>query len=191
MPLVLNFIVLMLVVCIIGALSVPFLILFIFGLRKKRRWMKWVGGLSAVAILSVALLAFGGVIYWFVHPWSDTTNPKAIAASFKSNFGFEPGPDFVALNQRVSGLADSGSMHMQFRASSNTFERIRALGFSPIAASSFISSTGGGSPKWWITNPSENCYENQNWKGNFHANWAYFYYDKSSGQIFFYSLGID
>jgi hypothetical protein len=38
---------------------------------------------------------------------------------------------------------------------------------------------------------SDDCYENQKWKGNFHSNTAFLFYDRASRVVYFYTQGID
>src|ERR1700733_2273812 len=112
-----NLVFWMIVVCVMAAVSIPFIILFIIGVRRNSRLIKWLGAVPAAGILIVTFITFCLLAYGFIHPWSETTNGSTIRASFKSNFGFEPGADFVPLHQRIYCLADTGSMHLQFRAS--------------------------------------------------------------------------
>ena len=190
----LNFAFWMIIVCAIGALSIPFIILFLFGVRRKSRPMKWIGAIPAVGILVLDATVFCFLIYGFAHPWSETADAKTIRGSFVSNFGFQPGSDFVPLHQRIYCLADYGCMHLQFRVSSTTFERIRTEGFRRAPASSFFATTAGKkAPSWWISanHLSDQCYQNDRWKGSFHSNSAFLFYDNSSNTAYFFSQGID
>jgi hypothetical protein len=189
-----NFIFWLFVISVFAAVSIPFLILFFVGMRKHRRWMKWLGGVPAGMILIMAFCGFCLLIYGFIHPWSETSSTATIRQTFVANFGFEPGPDFKPEHQKIYCLADSGCMHLRFQASTATFDRIRGLGFQAISRSSFMSTTGGaGAPDWWIheNELSDECFENTKWKGSFSSNGAYLFYDRGSERIFFYSNGID
>jgi hypothetical protein len=190
----LNFAFWVLVICVFAASSIPFFILFIFGVWRRRRWMKWLGGVPAVMILVGAFCGFCFLLYGFMHPWSETTDAKDIRQTFINNFGFEPGADFSPDYQRIYCLADFGCMHMKFQASPATFAKIRGLGFEAISPDSFMSATvGQRAPNWWIpTNDlSSECFVNPKWKGSFSSNTAYLYYDKTSRRVYFYSQGID
>ncbi|MBI5685057.1 MAG: hypothetical protein HZC54_08240 [Verrucomicrobia bacterium] len=190
----LNFIFWVFVIWVFAAVSIPFLILFIVGVRKRRRWMKWLGGIPAGMILAMAFCGFCLLIYGFMHPWSETADTKTIRQTFVTNFGFEPGSDFKPEHQKIYCLADFGCMHLRFRASAATFDRIRGLGFKKSSRSSFVSGTGGsGAPEWWIHEKdlSDECFENTKWKGSFSSNGACLFYDRASERVYFYSYGID
>jgi hypothetical protein len=180
-----------LIIIAFGTLSIPFAVLFLVGKFKKRRWMKWVGGLCTASILFIAISAVGFLVYGFFFPNSDTTKPEQLRATFRSNFGFEPGTDFVPLNQRVSGYGDWYSLHLQFRASAETRERIRQLGFQATDCAQFAEQSRGQAPGWWVRNPSGACYENQKWKGPLDSSSAYFHYDTNAGIIFFFVVSVE
>jgi hypothetical protein len=189
----LNFVFLLLAILIFASISIPFLILFFFGLRKRSRWMKWLGGIPASLILGAAFCGFCLLIYGFIHPWSETTNPKTIRQTFVHNFEFDPGADLFPKNQRIYCLADFGCLHLKFGTSPSTFEKVRALGFEPTSSSEFTDGTGGGAPKWWVWPDKEStmCFKHNRWKGTFATNRAYLFYDAASQEVYFYSEGID
>jgi hypothetical protein len=146
-----NFIFWVLVICGFAAVSMPFAILFIVGVRKRSRWMKCLGGLPAVTILAGAFCGFCLLVYGCMPPWSETSDAGNIRQTFVQNFGFQPGPDFSPAHQKIYCLADFGCMHLKFRASPATFDRIRNMGFGEIPASSFMSATDNrGAPNWWL-----------------------------------------
>ena len=189
-----NFIFWLLFIGLFAALAIPFFLLFVVGVWKRRRWMKWLGGIIAAMVLIMASCGFCLLIYGFMHPWSATTSTKTIRRTFVANFGFEPGSDFKPENQKIYCLADSGCMHLRLQASAATFDKIRTLGFPTISRSSFMSATGGQrAPDWWIHSNelSEDCFTNPKWKGNFLSNSAYLFYDRASERVYFYSNGID
>ncbi len=189
-----NFIFWVFAICVFAALSIPFVILFIFGVRRRSRWMKWLGGAPSVMILVGAFCGFCLLIYGFMHPWSETTKAKVIRQTFVNNFGFEPGTDFSPDHQKIYCLADCGCLHMTFRASAATFEKNRRLGFEGITPSSFMSASGNrGAPDWWVPKKdvSSECFANPKWKGTFSSNRAYLFYDRASQRVYFYSEGID
>jgi energy-coupling factor transporter transmembrane protein EcfT len=181
----------MLILIVFGTLSIPFAVLYLVGVFKKRRWMKWVGGLCTAGILLIAVSAVGFLLYGFFFPNSDTTKPEKIRATFKSNFGFEPGADFVPLNQRMSGYGDWYSLHLQFRASAETRERMRQLGFQATDCAQFADQSRGQAPTWWIQTPSGACYENHKWKGPLESASAYFHYDPASDSVFFFVVSVE
>jgi hypothetical protein len=189
-----NFIFWVLVICVIAAISIPFIVLFIIGVHKRSRLIKWLGAVPAAGTLFLALCAFGLLFYGFMHPWSETTDEKSIRQSFKSNFDFEPDADFVPMHQKIYCLADNGCMHLEFRASQATFDKIRGLGFQAVSMPKFLSATGGSNaPDWWIKadGQTDDCFVNEKWKGSFSSNQAYLIYNPTSGVVYFFSEGID
>jgi hypothetical protein len=183
-----------LIICVLAVLAIPFLILFIIGVRKRSRILKWIGGVPVTGFLVLVVLLFGSFVISIVHPYSDTTNGQTIRQSFVSNFDLQPGSDFVPLHQRIFGVADTGCMYIQFKASPVTFERIRAKKFETIQQSEFFSHTGGpNAPPWWVqTNQAGGIYyKNADWKGPFYGNEAHIFYQPESNLVYFCTEGSD
>lgn len=93
-----SFIFWMMLIGFIALTSIPFAIIFIVGRKKKSKMLKWLGGAPAAMILGGAFSLFCFIIYGFIHPWSETSDPKNITSAFVSNFGFDPKDDFVPLS---------------------------------------------------------------------------------------------
>ena len=176
---------------ILAACAIPFFILGVVGFWKRSRLVQFLGCVPAIIIMASACVLFYVVVDSYANPWLETTNPQEIRASFEANVGIEPGPDIVPLNERIYVLGNFGCMHLAFRASSATFDRIVSLGFDPVSASEFSSETDKDTPVWWV-NPGASdtgCLKNPQWTGAFNNNKAYLFYDRDSGIIYFYSEG--
>jgi hypothetical protein len=189
-----NLIFWLFVICVLGALSIPFIVLFIIGIRRRSRLLKWMGAIPAAGFLTVAGLVLFSLIMGIVHPYADTTNKTTIRQSFVYNFDFQPGPDFVPLHQRIFGVEDTGRMYLQFKTAPVTFERIRAKKFETISQWEFFSYTGRpNAPPWWIqTNQAGGVYyKNADWKGPFHGNQAHIFYQPESNLVYFCTEGSD
>ena len=181
-------------VCVLGVLSTPFIVIFIIGIRKRSRVMKWLGGIPAAGFLSLAGLVLIAVFIGMVHPFWETTSSKKIHESFVSTFNFQPGSDFVPLHQGVLGVNDAGRLYLQFQASPATFEKIQAMKFEPIKQWEFFEFTGGpNAPTWWLpTNQIGGVYyQNSEWKGPYNGNRAHIFYLAESNMVCFCTKGSD
>src|SRR5215469_18177353 len=155
------------VMCVFGAVSIPFIILFIIGVRKGSHLRIWLGAIPGTGFLTLALLVLLFCILQ-IHPCSDTSGQATIRRSFVHSFAFEPGPDFIPFHQRIVGINDCGALYLQFKASPATFDRIRTNGYEQLPQWEFNLETGCPyHPSWWRTNnpPSIVCYRNSNAKG--------------------------
>lgn len=189
-----SFLFFMVLVAAIAALSIPFLIITFVGLWKRIWWLAGISGFISGGILTAAFAAFCGIVYLFLFPSSQTTDPEEMRRTFSSEFGFPPGRDVVLLNQRIYALADNGALHLKFRASPETFEKIREKFPEEIEFHSFLQDTGGsGFTGWWVKQDGQpkQCFANEKWPGNFGVNFARLCYDPQTGEVYFFSEGID
>jgi hypothetical protein len=191
---VINIIFWAFVILAFSAISIPFIILSIIGFRKRSNWMKWLGAVPSVLILGSAFCGFCLLLYGFIHPWQETTDPKSIRESFVDSFGFDPGEGFIPIGCKSYCLADSGYIYLKFQAPEITLEKIRYQGFKAIDFPNELNAAKNSSiPKWWLQGKCESitAFKNDTWKGVFHTNTAYLLHDTNTNFTYFYSEGVD
>ncbi len=189
-----NLIFWLFVTCALAVLAGPFLLIIIIGMWRRSRRLIWLGAIPGGFFLGLAALALFILVISIVHPYSETTNGAAIRKSFVYNFDFQPGTDFIPMNQKVVEVGDSGRMYLKFKVSAATFEQIRTNNFQPLNGWEFLSYTGGpNAPAWW-PQPNQSggvFYHSDPWKGPFHGNRAYLSYQSESNIVYFCSVGSD
>ena len=176
-----------------AVLSLPFLVLFVVGVVKNSRGLKLAGGIPACGLLLMAMCSFGAMFLLTKPDLSETDDPDAIATAFRDNMKMEPGADFVPLHKQTYWVVDSGDLHLAFKASLETFEKITAMGFERVSPRDFLDATRSGvTPAWWVKDSDVlgECFKNEKWQPDGKStasSVACVHYDAQTGTVYFFN----
>lgn len=107
----------LLVVGVVGIAWSGCLGAFLLGVRWKKRWLKWVGGLSC-GVITAGALAFGLFMGFAI---LRSMHPPSV---FKEAFGRRPGEEIQSLKSSTWHFGDSGFTLLQFETSLAVFEKL-------------------------------------------------------------------
>jgi len=110
--------VLFVVAAIAGLIWLAALVVFIIGLVKPSRAMRWIGGVPLVGI-PVLGLAFAGVMVWAV------IYGASPACAYHGVFHEGPTAAISGLQGDTSGFGDCCETHLSFKTDRATFDRLR------------------------------------------------------------------
>jgi hypothetical protein len=121
------------------------LVIFIVGLVKKKKWLKWLGfaplaGLTLLALLVGSVFGVGVM---------RAISPKYV---FTDTFGEKPGSDITNIKSKVWSFADTADVHLQFQTSSETFQRLLPKELKRVAFEEFLAKASDYNhawPDWW------------------------------------------
>lgn len=102
---------------VFGVLWLGALIAFISSRFYKSKIARWIGFLPFAAMTAGAI--------WFVASLYYLSTPAQV---FKTSFGFTPTNDVREIKSKYWYFGDSGSTDLQFKANSQTIQRIVAMG---------------------------------------------------------------
>ena len=119
------------------------LALLVKGRRKQSRGQAWFGGVAMI------LVSLPGL--YLLYP-----APLDSAIAYKDAFGMAPSSDVTALRSATDGFADWDTVHLGFKVSPNTIQRITAKGWSSDSTGESVNWRPDGSyyhdedtPEWW------------------------------------------
>ncbi len=184
----------MLLVAAFGLGTVAGLAVLGFGLWKRKRWAKWLGGIAAGAgVFWIAVIA--GCTTWM---WSPTTRPERV---FRAAFGKPPPPGVTNVVGEAGGFLDSASFSIQFGCDELTFRELLPpfLVQTNAAAWAEVSTMIRRDPPWpQLVGGSIRHFTfdsrldvRTNGQPGFSANWYALARDPVSGTVQFHWLGID
>jgi hypothetical protein len=103
---------------------------FLLGVCWKKRWLKWVGGISC-GVVTAGVLAFGLFLGIAI---AQSMHPPSV---FKQEFGRRPGEEIQSLKSSTWHFGDSGFTLLQFETSLEEFEKLVPKGLERLGPADF------------------------------------------------------
>jgi len=163
---------------------------FYFGIRRKKRWMAWLGGVPLFGSTFLVLLVMGLIAYLSVR----ASMPHFL---YEDTFHQPPAPDVADLKSKTWSFADSADTYIQFTASKSTFERLLPPGSRRVSYKDFQDQVYNNEipPAWWTPpGPDDEIWLLQPDYGkgkSFASETTYMAYNEKSRSVRYFYLGID
>ncbi len=102
---------------IYGSIFLFLVALFILGWLKRKPWLKWLAGISAISMVLLTV-TFMSIISFII---IDAVSPSGI---YKATFGEPPSAQIHELKNSIYWFADTGSVYLQFKTTESEFLRL-------------------------------------------------------------------
>ncbi len=187
--------VLFIIAAIAGFIWLVALAVFIIGLVKPSRAMRWIGGVPLAGIPLLGL-AFAGLMIWAV------VYSASPACAYHGVFHEDPTPAISMLQGESSGFGDFSETHLSFKTDRAAFDRLRSkdlMKASPAEYRSLLDSFLNSSPAMAGRKPDEtwDIYFRRSDPTNgehgkvFASETELMGYDPATGMVVYWFLGID
>lgn len=179
------------IIAALAALWVGFIVLFIVGWKRKKTWMKLLGGIPALFMVGLGAL--------LIYSWVASPRPDE---SFKMAFGELPSEKISNLRGYAGGWTDSYECYLRFKTTETEFRRLMPSELVELSVAEVTAKTptnyGSGTPAWW-----DHKFDSQ-WKyfyrkstktslqrQEFQRQYIYFSYDPINQVAYYHFFGLD
>jgi hypothetical protein len=181
---------------IYGCIFLAFAGVWFWGKKKKIVWLKWLGGISAIGMATLALF----MILLFSWGIIRAKNPQWV---FKTTFDVSPPPSVSKIQSSYYWFADTGDVYLRFQTSQEEFNKLVSTNLIKKTAEEMKCDTpgeaGGDAPDWWDYKIQSDWiyylrnYSSANDSGpkGFFSETEYFAYNPKTQTAYYHFIGID
>jgi len=170
--------------------------LWFWGKKKQIVWLKWLGGIPAIAMMVLALLLVGFIAWGTLC----SMNPRWV---FKETFKVSPPTSVSKIQSSFYSFADTGSVYLKFETSLEEFEKLASTNLMIKTAEEMKRDApgelGDSVPHWWDYQVESNWVyflrvspaTNSTATRGFSSEIEYFAYNPKTQMAYYHFIGID